>query len=202
MMPEKELGKRFKSELEFYREESSYINPLEVFESYYFHHGRKDMSYRDEALNRCMSERVDFSSTENNRGNIMKEFIIIKCPECGNTMEYAYNSEYKCKCGNKVALHLNDFMFTFTHTPWFKVEALNRCDEEGQVIVPIKAWFTKEDEEGQIIAHITKHNRKIGDKWFVRIDYFNERARTDDVADKLILGIYNELRVEGLEKRE
>lgn len=203
MLPEKELVKRFEKELEVYKEESSYINPLEVFESYYFHHVRYDIGYREEALNRCISERVNFSLTENNLGNIMKNFVNIKCPECGNDMEYACNSEYRCKCGNKVELHLDEFMFLFSHTPWFKVEALNRCEgEEGEVTIPIKAWFTEKDTEGQIVAHITKYNKRIGNKWLVRINYFNERARTDEVADKLILEIYHKLQLEGLEKED
>lgn len=198
MMSEKEFAKDYERELGVFREESSYINPLQVFESYYFKKGGRGNDYRKEAMERCLSERTNFSSTENNMGNIMRDFITIDCPECSKKMAYRGNNEYRCECGNKIQLYLSEFMVEFSKTPLFKVEALNRQEgeTEGQVVVPIKAWFNKNDEEGKIVANVTKYNRKIGDKWLVHIDYLHGRATTDEKVEILASEIFEELRNE------
>lgn len=198
MLSEKEFIREFEREMEVYRETSSYINPLAVFESYYFKKGRRYEDYRDEAMDRCISERVNFSSTENNQRNIMKNFIKIGCPECSEDMTYKGSNDYICSCGNKVQLYVDDFMVEFSKKPWFKVEALNRCEGEtkGQLVVLIKAWFKESDLDGEIVAEITKYDRIMGGKWFVRVDYFNNRARTDEKVDEIVSKVYEELRNE------
>lgn len=194
-MREIDFVQRFSKELEVHKENSSYINPLEVFESYYFNRKNNGMGYRDEALNRCIEERVNFSSTENNERNIMSKFIKITCPECNESMNYHSNLEYKCVCGNKVKLHFDFFETVFSRESWYNVIALKAYkDKEDRVIVPIKASYNKDDEVGHIVAHVIRHNRKMGDKYIVSVDYLNIRAMNEELADKVIMETFEALK--------
>lgn len=194
-MREIDFVQKFSKELEVYKEESSYINPLEVFESYYFNRKNNDMDYRNKALNRCVEERVDFTLTENNERNIMSKFIKITCPECNESMNYHSNLEYRCICGNKVRLSVDLFETIFSQKPWYNVEAIEGYrDEEDRIVVPIKANYNKDDETGHIVAHVIRHNRKMGDKYIVSVDYLNIRAMNEESADKVIKETFEALK--------
>ena len=92
------------------------INKLEVdatsvIEHRFFEKGGFG-DYRQESINFCIKNKIDFHSTCNSAFNVMKSFIKIKCPVCKKNMEPASGSgsgltetlHYVCACGTDVSL--------------------------------------------------------------------------------------------------
>lgn len=201
MIPSNKMEEKYGKEVASYRE-SECLNPLSVFEQYFFSNGSRDENYRTSALNKCLTDRLDFEMTENNKGNILKSFVKVFCPECDIPMEFTGDSHLRCSCGNKIYLGVEDFNFVFSKKEVFKVEALDEVANENRVIVPIKAWINSKDTEGKIVAEVIKINRKFGDKWFVKVNYINNRALTDEKIQNLIDEVVVRLQHEGLESED
>ena len=91
--------------------DDKYVNPLSVLESFYF--GRKTgISYERKAVDRAVSEKLDFCSTCNSIYTLIKSFVKIKCPMCGKEMTTnsaggnakEYTVHFRCECGTKTNL--------------------------------------------------------------------------------------------------
>ena len=77
----------------------------------------------------------------------------------------------------------NKFRMDFSKKEVFKVEELEGEIVEGEIpkkIIPIKAWITKDDIEGKVVAKVGRIGK------LVRVDYLNNRARTDSKIQALI----------------
>ena len=113
-MKREQFKNRFQTELRDH-DAMTYINPLEVMENYYF--GRHDIkNYRERAVDRCIDEKVDFSSTANNIYDMSKRFITIKCPVCksnivgqgGGGTNNNNHINFRCDCKFEATLTLPD----------------------------------------------------------------------------------------------
>jgi len=108
------FGENFLSEYE-------YVNPLEQFEDYFFHKPAYGpiKNYRELALNKCIKEKVDFTSTHNSIYELTERLVVVKCPICNAEMEQrggggsrGFTSiNYDCKCGTKISISLEDSAF-------------------------------------------------------------------------------------------
>lgn len=186
MFNEREMRKQFSKEMEVYNNHSV-VNPLEVFEDYYFEKSKTNMNYRDESFKRCIQERLDFEMTGNNQRNVMNKLITINCPECNNKMEHVMVNRYECICGNVVQIALSSLGVEFSKKKWFEIKALNPCDGENDeiTIILIVANY-KKDMNSQVIAEVVKYRNEILGNEQVKVRYLNERAKGDNDADKVI----------------
>lgn len=185
MMRETDFIKNFEKELMVHREESGYINPLEIFESYYFNSRCKD--YREEALKRCVSERTNFSATENNKSNLMGNYIKVVCPECLKEMTYISNSRYECDCGNIIELYAEEIIFSFSKTP-FKNIYMKKVEDnfEKDKCIHIFGKNKKDDEDFVLIAIVSgRYNKRINMP-ILSVDYKIGKGKTDIEVQALI----------------
>ena len=118
------MEKRFPKEVSQYEIE---LNPTRVFEDYYFSNdriaGNKSKDYREQAIDRCIEEKVSLNSTANNIFNMSKRFIKIICPICGKDMETkstsgnsdTYTIRFICECNTKgyIDLPMDGIWFEF-----------------------------------------------------------------------------------------
>lgn len=191
MLNQEQMRKLFKKEMEVYHE-SNIINPLEVFEYYYFKSSKVGMDYREKSYRRCIEERVDFKMTKNNRKNMMYKLLTISCPECHEKMSHVSKDSYRCVCGNIINIDLSSINIEFNKKEWFEVKALNPCeiDDGERISIPIVAMY-EQDSSPKIIAEVIKYTNSYGEQ--VKINYLNDRAKGNDIADRVINKAYKEL---------
>lgn len=111
-MLRKKLIEKYPQEMEIYKKDED-VNPLEVFEQYYFKQ-KSCKDYRESAINKCIKEKEDFTSTTNSLFRIAKHFIRITCPTCKKEMKpcggYGNGTmatiNYNCDCGNALQLSM------------------------------------------------------------------------------------------------
>lgn len=190
MMQSEIFKKRFKEELDYYRENQETINPLRIFESFFFNKKRglgyyfgKEEDYRAAALKKCMDERLNFSSTENSKDLFLSKVIQVTCPECNKVMEYKANRGYVCLCGNNLELFIDGFDYKFSTKPYVKCEEYIGLDKPD--VVYIKAWLDN-SEQPDTVAEISVIRSTDEGKNLVRVGYLNNRAAHDKNVENLI----------------
>ncbi len=100
-----------------------YVNPLQLairYESDIAYNRRGGKDYRDLALDRCIDNKVSFTSETNSLRNFVRRvFDLPTCPSCGKTMKPGDSGGsateqtfgFRCGCGVTVSLRVqNDAM--------------------------------------------------------------------------------------------
>lgn len=150
------------------------VNKLEALE-FYYQMTKNDYSDCSElALEKCIQQRLDFSSTSSTIDCILDKYIDIKCPECDMKMDYS-NGKYECGyCKIVVSLDLNAIYFNFFQPYWDRIETSKAyLNSSKDLEIQIKG-FRNNSNKGELLAKIIKMRKdnsiqvKVAYGWIIQ----------------------------------
>lgn len=165
------------------------INKLEALEFYYQMTNNDYSDCSELALNKCIQQRIDFSSTSSTVDCILDKYIDIKCPECDIKMDYSYG-KYECGyCKIVISLDLNCIHFNFFQPYWDRIETSKPyLNSSKNLEIQIKG-FRNNSNKGELLAKIIKNNTnnsiqvKVAYEWIVQNKLIKKTL--EDIVEKM-----------------
>lgn len=146
------------------------VNTIEALEYYYQLNNTDYEDCSKLALDKCIQQRIDFSSTSTTTHHIFNNFISIKCPECSMPMDYSH-SKYECGfCKIVISLDLNAIHFNFFQPYWDRIETSKPyINSDNSIEIQIKG-FRNNSSKGELLAKVIKKNNH-GSEIQVKVAY-------------------------------